>query len=178
MGVSVIASAGRRTIFDRMLGAALLEPEIYEEAALVSSVWTQAALIVVITSMAAGIANLGGGLTGFVLGFLGALLGWGLCVFASYWTATKKFGVLRTETALSATVRGLGLASTPRIFLLLTFIPTVGLLIGLAVHAWTLITMTFAIKPALDLETRPAILVALAGCLPMLLVWALAVIVV
>ena len=178
MGVSVIASAGRRTIFDRMLGAALLEPEIYEEAALVSSVWTQAATVVVITSMAAGVGNLGGGLTGFVIAFLAGLLGWACCAFAAYWTATKKFGVPRTETALSATVRGLGFAGTPRLFLVFTFIPTIGFLIGLAVHAWTLITIGFAVKPALDLDTRPAIMVALAGWLPMLLIWALAVIIV
>src|SRR3990172_7985536 len=143
-----------------MLGAALLEPETYEEAAVASSVWTQAAVVVVVSSVAAGVGNLGGGLTGFVLGFLGALLGWGLCAIAAYWAATRKFGVPRTETTWSATL------------------PAIGFLVGLAVHAWTLITMTFAIKPALDLEARPAILVALAGCLPMLLVWALAVIIV
>ena len=174
----MIASAGRRTILDRMIGAALLEPETYEEAALASSVWMQAALVVVVTSVAAGLGNLGGGLTGFVLGFLGALLGWGACAFASYWTATKKFGVPRTESTLGATVRGLGFASTPRLFLVFTFIPGIGFLIGLAVHTWTLLTIGFAVRPALDLDTRPAIMVALAGWLPMLIVWALAVIVV
>ena len=174
----MIASAGKRTILDRMLGAALLEPETYEEAALASSVWMQAALVVIVTSVAAGVGNLGGGLTGFVIAFLGGLLGWGSCAFASYWTATKKFGVPRTESTLGATVRGLGFASTPRLFLVFTFIPSVGFLIGLAVHAWTLITIGFAVRPALDLDTRPSVTVALAGWLPMLLVWALAVIVV
>src|SRR3990170_2878461 len=162
-----------------MLGAALLESETYEEAAIASSPSTQAALVVVITSLAAGVGNLGGGLTGFVLGFLGALLGWGLCAFSAYWVATRKFGVPRTDTTWSATLRGLGFASTPRLFLAFTFLPTVGFLVGLAVHAWTLITIGFAVRPALDLEeARPAILVALAGWLPMLLVWALAAIVV
>ena len=175
----MIASAGRRTIIDRMLGAALLEPEIYDEAALASSVWAQAALVVVVTSAAAGVGNLTGGLTGFVLVFLGAFLGWGLCALSAYWAATRKFGVPRTETTWSATMRGLGFASTPRLFLAFTFLPAIGFLLGLAVHAWTLITIGFAVKPALDLDdVRPAIMVALAGWLPMLLVWALATIVV
>src|SRR3990172_1855536 len=148
MGVSVIALAGRRTILDRILGAALLEPETYEEAALASSGWTQAALVVVVSSVAAGVGNLGGGLTGVVLGFLAPLL----C------------------SAL--------FPSTPRLFLAFTFLPAIGFLVGLAVHAWTLITIGFAVRPALDLEeVRPAILVALAGWLPMVLVWALAAIV-
>ena len=174
----MIASAGRRTFLDRMLGAALLESETYEEAALASSVWAQAALVVVVTSVAAGVGNLGGGLTGFVLGFLGALLGWGACAGSAYWVATRKFGVPRTETTWSATLRGLGFANAPRLFLLLTFLPAIGFLVGLAVHAWTLITSGFAVKSALDLEARPAIAVGLAGWLPMLLVWALAAIVV
>ena len=171
----MIASAGTRTILDRMLGAALLEPETYEEAALVSSVWTQAALVVVVSSAAAGVGFLRGGLTALVLGFLAAILGWGLGALSAYWVATRKFGVPRTETTWSATLRGLGFASTPRLFLAFTFLPTIGFLVGLAVHAWTLITIGFAVRPALDLEeVRPAILVALAGWLPMLLVWALA----
>ena len=174
----MIASAGRRTIFDRMMGAALLEPEIYEEAALASSLWTQAALVVVVTSAAAGIGFLRGGLTGFVVGFLAALLGWGLGALSAYWVATRKFAVPRTETTWSATLRGLGFASTPRLFLAFTFLPVIGFLIGLAVHVWTLVTIAFAVRPALDLEeARPAILVSLAGWLPMLLVWVLAAIV-
>jgi len=161
-----------------MMGAALLEPETYEQAALAPSVWTQAAAVVVVTSLAAGVGNLGGGLTGFVLGFLAGLLGWALCAFSAYWVATRKFAVPRTETTWSATLRGLGFASTPRLFLALTFLPAVGFLVGLAVHVWTLVTIAFAVRPALDLEeARPAILVSLAGWLPMLLVWALAAIV-
>jgi hypothetical protein len=162
-----------------MLGAALLEPETYEEAASVSSVWSQAALVVVVSSMAAGVGNLGGGLTGFVLGFLAALLGWGLCALSAYWVATRKVGVPRTQSTWNATLRGLGFASTPRLFLAFTFLPVIGFLVGLAVHAWTLITIGFAVRTSLDLEeARPAIMVALAGWVPMLLVWALAAIVV
>src|SRR3990172_11869627 len=104
-----------------MVGAALLEPETYEEAALVSSLWTQAALVVVLSSAAAGVGNLGGGLTGFVLGFLGALFGWGLCALAAYWAATRKFGVPRSETTWSATLPRLAFSSTPRLFLVFTF---------------------------------------------------------
>jgi len=162
-----------------MLGAALLETETYEEAALAPSVWTQAALVVVVTSAAAGVGSLSGGLTGFVAGFLGALLGWGLGALSAYWVATRKFNVPRTQATWSASLRGLGFASTPRLFLAFTFLPAVGFLVGLAAHVWTLITIGFAVRPALDLdEARPASMVALAGGLPMFLVWALTAIVV
>ncbi len=58
-------------------------------------------------------------------------------------------------------------------FLVLTFIPAIGFLVGLAVHAWVLMTTVLAVRLALDLEIRPAIATALIGLLPMLLVWAL-----
>ncbi len=170
----MIASAGRRTILDRMLGAALLEVDIYQEAAITPSVKSQAALIVVITAVAAGIGNLSGGLTGLLLGSLAALFGWGLFAFAAYWVATIRFRVQRTHNNLSATLRVLGLASAPRLFLLFTFIPGIGFLVGLAVHAWLLFATVVALETALDLDPRPAIVTAVAGWLPMFLLWTLA----
>lgn len=156
-----------------MLGAALLEPETYEEAALAPATRAHAALIVAISALAAGLGSLGGGFTGLVLGSLAALLGWGLYAFAAYWVATSRFQVARSPTNWSATLRVLGLASSPRVFLIFTFVPAIGFLVGLAVHAWVLITTAFALRLALDLDTRRAILAAVSGWLPMLLVWAL-----
>lgn len=158
---------------DRMLGAALLEAEAYEEAALIPSIRTQAVLIVVISALAAGLGSLGAGLTGLVLGSLAGLVGWGLYAFLTYWAATTRFGVSRNHSNRGAVLRVLGLASSPRVFLVFAFVPEIGFLVGLAVHAWVLITTVFAVKPALDLEIRPAIATAIIGWLPMLLVWAL-----
>ena len=170
----MIASAGRRVIIDRMLGAALLDTETYQEAALVPSTRAQAALVVVISVVAAALGSLSGGFAGLVLGGLAAVFGWGLYVYAAFWAATRRFGVPGTAANWGATWRTLSMASSPRVFLILTFVPAVGLLVGLAVHAWVLITTVFAIRVTLDLEARPAIVTALIGLLPMLLVWALA----
>jgi hypothetical protein len=108
-----------------------------------------------------------------VLGSLAAVFGWGLYCFAVSWAATNRFGVPRTAANWGATWRTLALASSPRVFLVLTFLPAVGFLVGLAVHAWVLITTVLAVREALDLEARPAIATAVIGMLPMLLVWAL-----
>ena len=169
----MIASTRKRSIIDRMLGAALLESDTYEEAAQDSSVRTQAILVVMITSIAAALGSLGGGLAGFVAGGFFALVGWSLYALVAYWTATNRYGVPRTSHNLSATWRVLALASSPRVLLVFTFLPAIGFLIGLAVHAWALSTTVFAVKAALDLDTRPAIATAVAGWLPMLLLWAL-----
>jgi hypothetical protein len=157
-----------------MLGAALLEAETYHEAAVAPSVKNQAVLVVLISALAAGVGSLGGGLTGLLLVGLAAMLGWGLFALTAYWVAINRYRVPRTYNNLSATLRVLGLASTPRLFLLLTFIPGIGLLVGLAAHAWMLFTTVLALETALDMAPRPAIVTALSGWLPMFLLWTLA----
>ncbi len=99
----MIASAGRRPLVDRMLGAALLEPETYQEAALAPSTRVHAALIVGISAAAAGLGSVSGGVTGLVLGSLAAAFGWGLYCFAVYWAATKRFRVPPTDANWGAT---------------------------------------------------------------------------
>ncbi len=170
----MIASAGKRNFADRMLGAALLEPEIYEEAALVPSVRAQAVLVVIISSMAAGVGMVSAGPLGLLVGIIAGLVGWGLYAIVAYRTATKRFGVPRTSSVWGATWRTLALANSPRAFLVLTLVPGIGFLVGLAVHAWVLITTVFALRSAMDLDARPAVITAVAGWLPMLVVWALA----
>ncbi len=169
----MIASTSKRSIIDRMLGAALLESDTYEEAAMAPSVRTQAILIVMITSIAAGLGGLGGGLAGFVAGGFFALVGWSLYAFAAYWTATNRYGLPRSYGNLSATLRVLGLASSPRVFLIFTFVPVIGFLIGLAAHVWVLITTVAALRSGLDMDARSAYFAAAAGWVPMLLLWAL-----
>lgn len=169
----MIATAGKRSLIDRMLGAALLETEVYQEAALLPSTRSQVALIVIISAIAAGLGSLSAGLAVIMVTGLVGLVGWGLYVSATYWVATRRYGVRRSHANWGATWRALGLASSPRVFLLLAFLPQIGFLVGLSVHAWVLITTVFAVRLTLDLEARPAIAASAAGCLPMLLVWAL-----
>jgi hypothetical protein len=169
----MIASADKRSLIDRMMGAALLDGVAYQEMALIPSTRVQAAVIVIVSAVAAGLGSLGAGMVGVVAGCLAGLAGWGVFAFVTYWMATTRFGMVRTVANWGATWRVLGIAVSPRVFLVFTLVPDIGFLIGLAVHAWVLITSIFAVKLALDMETRPAIVAVGTGWLPMLLVWAL-----
>lgn len=167
----MIASVGARTFFGSILGAALLEPQTYEEASLLPAVRLQAVLIVALSALAAGIGSLGGGVMGFAVGALSAALGWAFLAGGAYWTATRKFAVPASPTTWGATWRTLALASAPRIFLILTFLPAIGFLIGLAVLVWALIAAVFALRIALDLEGKPTVAIAVCGWLPMAVLW-------
>jgi hypothetical protein len=160
-------------VWDRVVGAALLEPEAYEEAAIGESMRGQALLIVFASSLAAGIGMIGAGLNGLIAGTLAALLGWGLCALGSYRMATDRYDVPRTPGVWGSTWRVLALASAPRAFLVFTLIPGIGFLVGLAVYSWVLITGFFALRFSLDLSFRAGLVSALSGWVPMLLVWAI-----
>lgn len=169
----MIASASKRSLISRMLGAALLEPEPYQEAALTPSVKTQAVVVVIVSSIAVGLGSLGAGPVGLLLGAIAGLAGWGVYAFVAYRVAIARFQVPPGVTIWGSTWRVLALASTPRLFLVFTLVPGIGFLVGLAVHAWLLITTVSALRPALDLDTRPTVIVALSAWLPMFLLWAL-----
>ena len=113
----MIASAGRRTIIDRMLGAALLETETYEEAALTASVWSQAALVVAVTAVATGVGFLGSGLTGLVAGFLAAVLGWCLGALSGFRPRPRRYQPLLHRRPVSRWVRPQSPSLDHRVFL-------------------------------------------------------------
>jgi hypothetical protein len=160
-------------MWNRVLGAALLEPETYEEAAFADSMRGQALLIVFVSSLAAGVGMIAGGLNDLFVGMLAGLFGWGLATFGSFWMATQRYNVPRTPGVWGSTWRVLAMASAPRLFLVFTIIPGIGLLVGLAVHGWALITGFFALRSTLELDVPAASLTALTGWVPMLIVWAM-----
>ncbi len=76
-------------IQDRMLRAAKLDVQLYEEVEHDEGALSQAMTVVVLSAVAAGIGSLGiGGLTGLVSGTLAALLGWYVWAFLIYFIGT------------------------------------------------------------------------------------------
>ena len=161
------ASSG--AIVDRMIRAARLDVDLYEEVEHDQSATGQAALVVVITSVAAGIGGLSAGLLGLIVGIIAALIGWAIYAYATYWIGTRILRGPETSATWGELLRCLGFASSPRVLLVLGFIPVIGLLIGILVLIWTLITTIIAIRQALDFGTGRAIATAIAGWIVLVL---------
>ncbi len=70
----------QRTLFERMVGAALLQGDVYEEVEHDQDAVGQAALVVVLGALAAGIGGLRGGPIVLSVALVSALVGW-----AAYW---------------------------------------------------------------------------------------------
>ncbi len=166
----MIEATSQASIIDRMIRAARLEPQLYEEVEHDQSATSQALLVVVLGAIAAGIGALSGGIGGLIFGVVLALVGWAAYAFVAYWVGTKIFKGPQTEATWGQLLRTLGFASSPRVLLVLMIIPVVGLIIGLAVFIWTLVTTVIAIRQALDFDTGRAIATAVVSWLAFLVI--------
>lgn len=139
---------------NRMLGAARLDVATYEEVEHDSSATGQAALVVVLSSIAAGIGAMrfGGGL-GFLLTVtILALFGWLVWAAITWLIGTKLLPQPQTEADIGQLLRTIGFAAAPGILRVFQIIPVIGSLVALVVAIWMLVTMVVAVRQALDYD--------------------------
>ncbi len=169
----MVEATGHASMIDRMIRAARLEPQVYEEVEHDQSATGQAMLIVVMGAVAAGIGALYGGVIGLIVAVIAALIGWAAYAFIAYWVGTKFFKGPHTEATWGQLLRTLGFASSPRLLLVLAVIPAVGFFLGFVVFLWMLATTVVAIRQALDFDTWRAIATAVISWLVLVVVYAI-----
>jgi hypothetical protein len=149
----------------RMIGAATLNIQTYEEVEADSAATGQAAAVVAMVAVASGIGAAGGGLSSAIFAPIGALVGWLVWAGVTYLIGDKILGGTATWGEL---LRTLGFAQAPGVLYLLAILPVVGGLIRLVLPFWMLAAGVIAIRQALDFGTGKAILTALLGWLAIL----------
>jgi hypothetical protein len=157
------------SLIDRMLGAAKLDIQVYEEVEADQSATTQAAIVVAIVAVASGIGSAQGGAAGIFGGLIAAFAGWLLWSGVTYLIGDKLLDGTATWGEL---LRTIGFAQSPGVLYVLGVIPGVGGVIRLLVAVWLLVAGIIAIRQALDFSTGKAVATALLGWLAMLLLTA------
>ncbi len=165
------------TFAKRMIGAATIDVPTYEEVEADTTATAQAMGVVVLSSLAQGIGFVtqGGG-SGFIVGAVGALIGWIIWAFLIYIIGTKLLPEPQTRSDLGELLRTTGFAAAPGVLRVLGVIPFLGGLIMPAVTIWMLIAMIIAVRQALDYKsTGRAVGVCLIGWVIsfVILVWSL-----
>ncbi len=162
-------------LVERMIRAARLEPELYEEVEADKQATSQAAAVVVISSVAAGIGSVGiGGSAGLISGALAALLGWVIWAAVIYVIGTKVLPEPQTRSDLGELLRTLGFASAPGVLRLLGVITPLAALIMLVTWVWTLAATVIAVRQALDYQsTARAVGVCVAAFLAQIVLFSL-----
>jgi hypothetical protein len=164
------------TFAERMIGAAVLDVATYEEVEADKTATTQAMGVVLLSSLAQGVAGaaLGGGI-GFVAGAMGALIGWFIWAFVVFIIGTKLLPEPQTRSDLGELLRTTGFSASPGLLRVLGVIPVIGSLIMFAVSIWMLVAMIIAVRQALDYQsTGRAVGVCLIGWFFfMVIIWVL-----
>ncbi len=152
------------TFLERIIGAAKLDVNTYEEVEHDTGATGQSMAVVVLSSLAAGIGLWQGVIGGFIAGVVGALIAWVLWAVVVYVIGTKLLPEPQTQADVPQLLRTLGFASAPGLLRFFGFIPVIGSLILLIVSIWMLVAMIIAVRQALDYtSTMRAVGVAVIG---------------
>jgi len=137
-----------------MLRAARLDIDLYEEADATPAAQGEALLIVLLSSIAAGIGTLAtGGVPGLIIGTIGALFGWYIWAYLTYLIGTRVLPEPQTEADLGQLLRTTGFASAPGMIRVLGIVPLLQRLVFAVAAVWMLVAMIVAVRQALDYTT-------------------------
>ncbi len=141
-------------LFDRMVRAAKLDVQLYEEVEKDQTAMTQAMTSVLISSAAGGIGSLGVvGLWGLLVGLVAALLGWFVWAFLTYFIGTRLLPEPQTKADLGELLRTIGFSSSPGVIRVLGVIPVLGTIAMFLASIWMLVAMVIAVRQALDYQS-------------------------
>jgi hypothetical protein len=154
-------------LVDRMIGAAKLQAATYEEVEGDPQATGQAALVVALASVAAGVSALDeAGMRGLVLGTIVNLIGWVVWAGVTCLVGTRVLPGPRTRADLGQLLRTIGFSSAPGVLNVAGVIPGVGPVVALVVSLWMLAAMVVAVRQALDYDsTWRAVAVCVIGFL-------------
>lgn len=152
----------RRSLTERMKGAALLDVPTYEEVEHDTGATGQAVVVVGLVAVASAVGSAGEGLGGMLVTLVGAYLGWLLWSLVTYLIGDKLLGGTATWGEL---MRTLGFAQSPGVLRVFGIIPILGPLVLFGVMIWMLVAGIVAIRQACDFSTGRAILTAVLGWL-------------
>ena len=118
------------TFTQRTIGAARLDVDIYEEVEADTTAMGQAMTLVVLSSLAAGVGSFREvGVVGVLITSIVALAGWFLWAGLTYLIGTKILPEPQTESNVCELLRTSGVASSPGLLRVFSFLPAVGTII-------------------------------------------------
>ncbi|MCH8006983.1 MAG: hypothetical protein IH888_12265 [Planctomycetes bacterium] len=138
------------TFTGRMLRAAKLDVNLYEEVEADTGGTPQAMGVVVLGSVAAGVGAGQGGLIAMLMVAAAALIGWFVFAYLTYWIGTRLLPEPQTSATHGELLRTIGFANSPSILRVLGVIPGLRDMVFLVTGIWMLVATVIAVRQALD----------------------------
>ena len=139
---------------DRIIRAAKLDANLYEEVEADRGALRQAMGVVVLSSIAAGIGSFErAGVGGIIMGTIGALIAWYVWAYITYFVGTRFLPEPQTQADHGELLRTIGFSSSPGLVRVLGVIPGLAGLVFFVASVWMLIAMVIAVRQALDYQS-------------------------
>jgi len=160
---------------DRIIRAAMLDVNLYEEVEADKNALGQAMGVVILSSIAAGVGGAAkGGFGAILIGTVAALIGWYVWAYLIYFIGTKFLPEPQTKADHGELLRTIGFSSSPGLIRILGIIPILRGLVFSVAAIWMLIAMIIAVRQALDYKsTLRSVGVCMIGWIIQMLIFSL-----
>lgn len=139
---------------DRIIRAAKLDVNLYEEVEADKGALRQAMGVVVLSSIAAGLGSIERiGFSGILIGTITALISWYVWAYLTYFIGTKLLPEPKTKADHGELLRTVGFSSSPGLIRVLGIIPGLARIVFLVAAIWMLVAMVIAVRQALDYQS-------------------------
>ena len=142
-----------KLFLNRIYRSVKIEPEVFDEVQKDKKATTAAGVVVVLSSLAAGIGASQLGAVNFFLAPSLSLVSWFVWAYIVYFVGVKLFPDLKTKTTHTALLRSIGFSSAPGIIRVLGFNEDLMTVTFIGSAFWMLACMVVAVKSALDYES-------------------------
>ena len=140
-------------LFNRIFRAIKIDVELYEEVERDKSATIQAGLVVVLSSMAAGVGALQLGASNFLLAPIFSLISWYVWAYIIYFVGVKLFPEKNTKSNHGELLRTIGFSSAPGLLRVFGVTPDLMAVTFIGSAFWMLACMVVAVKSALDYDS-------------------------
>jgi|TARA_B100000780_G_C21057773_1_gene425057 hypothetical protein len=137
----------------RIIRSVKIDPEVFNEVKKDKNATLSAAIVVMLSSTAAGIgaASLGGG--NFILAPIFSLISWFVWAYIVYFVGVKLFPDSRTKTTQFSLLRAIGFSSAPGIIRIFAFNEGLMVVTFIGSAFWMLACMVVAVRETLNYKS-------------------------
>tara|TARA_Y100001936_G_C15729127_1_gene485099 strand:+ start:57 stop:575 length:519 start_codon:yes stop_codon:yes gene_type:complete len=136
--------------FNRVFRAIKIDVDLYEEVERDKSATLQAGLVVVLSSMAAGVGALQLGASNFLIAPVLSLISWYVWAYIIYFVGVKLFPDKNTKSDHGELLRTIGFSSAPGLIRIFGITPDLMTVTFIGSAFWMLACMVVGVRAALD----------------------------
>ena len=138
---------------NRIIRACKLDVSLYEEVEADNSATLQAASVVVLSSLAAGIGSISMGASNLIMAPLLSLISWYIWAYLIYLIGAKLFPEVNTKADHGQLLSTIGFSSAPGLIRIIGFTPELMSITFIGAGIWMLVAMVIAVRQALDYQS-------------------------